>query len=157
MIDTKAVKKAYKKQINNCKNRVDVLGNPVEMRMTLQQFADKWIQSGHWDLRGVGKGKYCMARHNDIGHYEWNNVEIKLHGENISEANKGKPRSAETKAKIAAGRKGKLSPIKGKPKPKVQCPNCGTWGPSNNMKRYHFDNCKQPYRRVLKTFDSQTD
>ena len=131
MID-KAVKEAYVAQISTCKNKVDVLGNPVEMRMSLQQFADKWIQSGHWDERGRGRDKYCMARNNDIGHYEWDNVRIITNAENVREAKKGKTQSAETCAKrsatltgkpktikhaanISSGKKGKPSPHKGKP------------------------------------------
>lgn len=29
-----------------------------------------------------------------------------------------------------------------KPKSKIECPHCGKIGGSNNMKRWHFDNCK---------------
>ena len=153
MIDMNAVEKAYKEQILYIANKVDALGNPVKMKMTVQQFADEWIQSGHWDERGRGKGKYCMARNNDIGHYEVGNVRIILHSENVSEAKKGKPHTAEHKAKNSAANKGRSKSAehnaknsasrKGKPVSKIQCPHCGTWGPSNNMKRYHFDNCKR--------------
>lgn len=31
---------------------------------------------------------------------------------------------------------------KGKPKPTITCPHCGKEGSPNNMKRWHFDNCK---------------
>jgi len=33
--------------------------------------------------------------------------------------------------------------LKGVPKKKVACPQCGQIGGAGNMKRYHFDNCKQ--------------
>jgi len=33
--------------------------------------------------------------------------------------------------------------IKGIPKPKLTCPHCGLTGGTPQMKRYHFDNCKQ--------------
>lgn len=163
MID-KAVRKAYTNQIAHCKYKLDALGNPVKMRMSLQQFADIWDQSGHWDQRGRKKDEYCMARHNDIGHYEVGNVKIITNAENVSEAqksrpspNKGKPsplkgrpspnkgrpspkkgipRSIETKDKISAKRKGI-------PKPKIQCPHCGTVvGGHALFKRWHGDNCK---------------
>jgi len=99
MIDMK-IEAAYKAQIDRCKRKVDALGDPVEMRMTLQQFADEWIQSGKWHLRGRKKGQYCMARNNDIGHYEVGNVRIITNSENISEAQKGKSKSEEQKAKM---------------------------------------------------------
>jgi hypothetical protein len=144
MIDMKAIEAAYKAQICNCKNKVDALGNPVEMKMTLAQYADEWIQSNKWDQRGRKKHEYCMARHNDIGHYEKGNVRIITNAENHIEAHKGKPKSAEsnnkrrialtgrprpeevkaklrkpksaeTKAKMSAAKKGCSPPNKGKP------------------------------------------
>ena len=150
MIDMEEVDKAYNKQIENCRYKVDALGNPVEMKMTLQQYHDIWDQSGQWHLRGYRKGQYCMARHNDIGHYEVGNVKIILQSENTSEAHKGKPkpgtsaakkgipRSEATKAKISASKTGKPSP-----KTKTQCVHCGTWASPSNMKRWHGDNCKR--------------
>ena len=47
------------------------------------------------------------------------------------------PRTAEHKANIAKGKTGKPHPIS-----KSMCPHCGKIGGNNNMKRYHFDNCK---------------
>ena len=64
------------------------------------------------------------------------------------------PRSQETKDKISAAKKGKntgpqseehkakRSASMRKPKSKCICPHCGQLGGSNNMKRWHFDNCK---------------
>jgi hypothetical protein len=148
MIDMIEVEAAYKQQIYNCKHKVDALGNPVEMRMTLQQFADEWDQSGQWHLRGTKKGQYCMARHNDIGHYEVGNVRIILNSENTSEALKGKPKSAEACAKMSAAQQGKPKSEEhkaklSKPKPKTQCAHCGTWVAPAMMKRWHGDNCKK--------------
>ena len=167
MIDLKIYEPAYKAQIRGCKRKVDVLGNPVEMRMSLQQFADKWDQSGHWDQRGRKKGEYCMARIDDLGHYEWDNVKIILHSENVTESQIGnrnhmfgKTQTLESNAKRSAtltGRpawnKGKPSPKKGRPEPKLQCVHCGKWAAPNMMKRWHGDNCKKSPR----TFGSQTD
>jgi len=49
-----------------------------------------------------------------------------------------KPRSIEHRASIAKGKIGKPHPIS-----KSTCPHCGKLGGNNNMKRYHYDNCKQ--------------
>ena len=53
----------------------------------------------------------------------------------MSEAHKGRVVSEESKKKMSEARKGK-------PKPKVTCPHCGLTGGNSQMKRYHFDNCK---------------
>ena len=60
--------------------------------------------------------------------------------------NKGKPHTDEAKAKMHKPRKPHLEETKAKmrkPKPQKQitCPHCSKTG-GNNMKRYHFDNCK---------------
>ena len=33
--------------------------------------------------------------------------------------------------------------LKGRPKPKLTCPHCGKIGGAPQMKRHHFDNCKE--------------
>lgn len=43
-----------------------------------------WDESGKWAERGRGQGKYCMARHGDLGAYEAGNVFICLCVENNS-------------------------------------------------------------------------
>lgn len=76
------------------------------------------------------------------------------HKEKLRLANLGKKASPETRAKNSAVWKGrthstetrqKLSEWRmGKPHPQqtVSCPHCVKVGALNNMKRYHFDNCK---------------
>jgi hypothetical protein len=160
MVDMKAFKAAYYSQVFTCSKKLDALGNPVKMHMTFEEWMDIWLKSGKCHLRGRGKGKYCMARHNDIGHYEVGNVKIIPFEENVQAAQKGRPKTAETCAKLKIARTGKpghnkgkphsaewsakiSASLKGKPKPKTQCPHCGKWGGSSNMTRYHFDNCKK--------------
>jgi hypothetical protein len=59
-----------------------------------------------------------------------------------SEKAKDRVVSDETKAKLSASNKGKPSPKKGIPRPKLTCPHCGLEGGNSSMKRWHFDNCK---------------
>jgi len=78
----------------------------------------------------------------------------------MSEIQKGKKHSAETRAKISAANSGKKHPMYGKPvseehrknisnalkgktRKKITCPHCNKTGGDNNMKRWHFDNCKK--------------
>ena len=55
----------------------------------------------------------------------------------ISEANKGKIPSEETKKKMSEANKGKSKKQKN-----IECPHCFKIGSANNMKRWHFNNCK---------------
>lgn len=80
----------------------------------------------------------------------------KTHGEHVSAALRGIPKSEEHKIAMSRARKGKKTgpcsqerkiaisnALKGKHTlPLVVCPHCGLEGRSN-MKRWHFDNCKK--------------
>jgi len=46
--------------------------------ITFPEWLDCWVRSGKWADRGVGAGKYCMARFGDEGPYKIGNVEIAL-------------------------------------------------------------------------------
>ena len=98
----------YIRHKRNTIHRVDILGNPIEMRLTFEQWWEIWEASGKYNLYGKGKGKYCMSRYNDIGHYEVGNVFIQLHSANAGQAHKGKVVSDKTRQKLSnahAGRK----------------------------------------------------
>ena len=114
---------AYYKQKYMCREKKDAQGNPVEMRLSFMDWLGIWFESGKWEQRGIKAGTYCMARHNDIGHYEEGNVSIILNADNISQAHKGRkhteehrrrnaearigvPRSEETKVKIGNSHRG---------------------------------------------------
>lgn len=58
----------------------------IAWELTLPQWWDIWQKSGHWNDRGLGSGKYVMARICDIGAYSIDNVAIITHNENSSEA-----------------------------------------------------------------------
>lgn len=83
--EMKKAKLQYQKQRNFCKRRVDRNGNPIEMRLTFDEWLNIWISSGHWHERGCKRGQYVMSRKADLGHYEIDNIEIKTVGENIIE------------------------------------------------------------------------
>lgn len=44
-----------------------------------------WEESGKWELRGQGSGRYAMARYGDVGPYAPGNVKIITHNENSTE------------------------------------------------------------------------
>ncbi len=75
------------------------------------------------------------------------------HKNKIREKSRLKTNSEETRKKISISNKGKIISEeqrikmslaqKGKEYPKVICPHCGKIGAGPNMKRYHFNKCKE--------------
>lgn len=66
----------YLNQKSHCKRRKDRLGNQILMLLTFEEWLDIWTKSGHLHERGNKRGQWCMARNNDLGHYEIGNVSI---------------------------------------------------------------------------------
>lgn len=96
---------AYKQQRHHCKGRVDRLGNPVEMRLSFEEWLEIWLASGHLEERGKRRGQYCMSRVNDLGSYEKGNVFIQLATQNLRDAGpqiKAAKKRPEASAKISA-------------------------------------------------------
>lgn len=72
------------------------------------------------------------------------------HNKHNSEAHKGKPAhnknvpmKEEQKVKLRKPKSEQAKVNMRKPKSRSICPHCGIEGGSNNMQKYHFDNCKQ--------------
>ena len=115
----KKLRKKYGIHRNNTYYRVDKLGNPIQFRLTFEEWVTIWYNSGHWRDMGCKTGQYCMSRYNDIGHYEVGNVEIILTIENVVQGikgmtrpgregmNKGIKRSPETIERMRASQIGK--------------------------------------------------
>lgn len=73
------VKTKYGNQKDSAKRR------GVEWQFTFEEWMRVWIDSGKWEMRGRGKGQYCMARHGDVGPYNTSNVSIILSQKNSSD------------------------------------------------------------------------
>lgn len=84
MFDLEKLKTSYRYQKYACKTRKDRLGNPIHFNLTFDEWLQIWIDSGKLHLRGNYKHQYCMARKDDIGHYEIGNVGIVTNYENNS-------------------------------------------------------------------------
>ena len=125
---------AYKKYVHHKHN---AKYRNISFEISFDEWWDIWQKSGKWLERGKGKGKYVMARHNDIGPYAVNNVSIKTQEENTHEANVGdKNPSKRSGALISAG-------LLGMPKQVFKCVKCHKdIGGASNLKRWHNDNCK---------------
>jgi hypothetical protein len=84
-IDNRSARTKYNYQKKNAKAR------DIDWKFTFEQWINVWIESGHWDERGSGKGKYVMARKGDAGPYSVDNVYICLSTQNNSDAHRFNP------------------------------------------------------------------
>ena len=78
--EIKHYRRVWGTQKSNAKRR------GIEFKLTYEQWIDWWLNTGHFEDRGLGKGKYVMSRIGDSGAYELGNIECKLHEENGREA-----------------------------------------------------------------------
>lgn len=121
-------------------------GHRIRVTMTFEEWLRVWIDSGRLHLRGSGRGKFCMARKDDLGDYAVNNVVIKACEENSREGKLGRP-----------GMKGRVSPTKGLSQseasnelrsaamaavPQLKCPHCSKIGQRAAMSRHHMERCR---------------
>jgi hypothetical protein len=102
-INLTLAKQRYQEQKNAAIQR------KLEWQFDFQSWLNVWIQSGKWDLRGKGIGKYCMSRLNDCGPYSPANVFIQSHQQNSVDAHKGLPNP-----KVAIANAGRVPWNKGK-------------------------------------------
>lgn len=101
-IDLKQAKHKFDRLVRSGRrqDRKDILGNPIECRLTFEQWLKVWVDSGHYHEMGAGKGKYVLSRKDDIGHYEEGNVFVQSHSDNVRQSLLGKKRNPETCAKL---------------------------------------------------------
>lgn len=101
IFDLKKLKKVFQAQKDGAGSR------GIAFIMSFDDWLSIWIKSGKLHLRGNGRGKYCMARFNDMGPYAVGNVKIILQGDNTKEAHVGKQLSPYTKQLLRSANLGK--------------------------------------------------
>lgn len=79
---SKDVKKARSQFFDQ---RVSARWRGIEFKLSFDEWWEIWQKSGHWQERGRGVDKYCMARIGDKGAYEVGNVKIVTGSRNSSE------------------------------------------------------------------------
>jgi hypothetical protein len=77
----KYLRQRYRLKKSSTKGRVDKLGNPVEFRLSFEEWEKLWDDAGLLPNRD-----YILSRVNDIGHYEVGNVYINHNLLNVTEA-----------------------------------------------------------------------
>lgn len=107
-MNTVLTSRRYNQQRLVTRGRIDAAGNPIEFRLSFDEWFQIWTDSGFASQMGVGRGKYCMSRLNDIGHYEVGNVFIQDHFKNLEQAwaigySPSNPKSPEHRRKISIG------------------------------------------------------
>jgi hypothetical protein len=75
---------AYKK-FRCHRRRARYRNPPVPFRFTFREWWMIWLESGHWEERGIRRGQYVMARPGDLGAYEVGNVEICTSEKNLAD------------------------------------------------------------------------
>ncbi len=106
--ELRALRDAYNVQKKTqARRKPDRNGRPIRVTMTFEEWLQVWTASGKLNLRGRGRGKFCMARKDDLGDYAVGNVEIRSHEDNCREAKLGRPVPQCTRDKMSAGRSGK--------------------------------------------------
>lgn len=78
----------------------------IPFSLSFSEWNDIWVNSGKWEMRGVGANKYCMCRVGDKGGYNKGNVYIDLFNNNAKLANTGRIHSPERNAQKSALKKG---------------------------------------------------
>lgn len=91
-------KETFTRQANAAKRR------GIEWRLSFDEWLAIWAASGQYENRGRGRGKYCMARHGDVGPYAVGNVEIIKHEQNASDCRANHKRTTEDLALQALGK-----------------------------------------------------
>jgi len=82
-INTKEEIRKSKYKFDNQKKSAAERG--ISFEFSYDDWIQYWIASGKWENRGPYKDQYCMARHNDIGPYNADNVKIITNSENVLE------------------------------------------------------------------------
>lgn len=131
MIDKKIALLRFKQQ------RYNAIARNIPFEMSFDEWYNIWDQSGKWDQRGKGAGKYVMSRHNDIGPYKIGNVSIKSQEENSHESSAGNRNRAKTRGHLISAK------LKGVPKAVYKCNVCKRDIANKvNLIRWHNDACK---------------
>jgi hypothetical protein len=84
-----------------CEQRYGALQRGIQFLLSAEEWWSIWTMSGHWNARGSGRGRYCMARYNDAGPYAVGNVRIITNEENGTEL--WRCCSPETRARMIGG------------------------------------------------------
>jgi hypothetical protein len=71
-------------------HRHNAVTRGVEFKLTFDEWWKVWQDSGRWEQRGAGVGKYCMCRIGDVGPYSADNVFIGSFAQNTRDARKPK-------------------------------------------------------------------
>jgi hypothetical protein len=119
-------KQRYFEQKQNARRR------NIPFELSFYEWYKIWMDSGKWDQRGKGAGKYVMSRNNDIGPYAVGNVYINLCEDNAQQTNKGVTFDVVHKQNIAKALRGKMKTLQHNVnnslgqlnRPKHNCPKC---------------------------------
>ena len=73
------LRKSYNNHRNNARHR------GIDFQLSYEEWCSIWQDSGYAELRGTGRGRYCMSRYNDTGAYAVGNVFIQPSTANVAQ------------------------------------------------------------------------
>jgi hypothetical protein len=80
-MDEKILLEKFKSKKASTKGRTDINGNPIEMKLSFDQWCKLWTEAGVLPGRN-----YVLSRKNDTGNYEIDNVYIQHNLYNLTES-----------------------------------------------------------------------
>jgi hypothetical protein len=80
----------------------------IPFLLTFEKWWSIWQDSGKWEMRGIRRGCYVMARFGDVGPYAVGNVSIVPHEANSAAPNAAKNRTPKMRAVTAARNKARV-------------------------------------------------
>lgn len=80
MLNEKFLRKKFLAKIGSTKGRVDKNGDPIEFRLTLDQWCQLWNEAGVLPAQ-----PFVLSRKSDLGHYEIGNVYVSHNLLNVTE------------------------------------------------------------------------
>lgn len=116
--------------------RARAIQRGIDWELTFEQWFQWWMDTGHWDQRGKGFGKYVMSRYGDIGPYSLDNIFCQLDVENSREGAK-KLKGVKKSEEFCKNLSIKLA---GRPKPHQE----------GKLNRFHKDNLTDDLREKIK-------
>lgn len=111
-----------------------------ESSMSIEEYLDLISASGlRPDMIGLRRGKYSIARFNDLGAYDLDNCRFILIEDNVAERKEGYQKHPEFRVKMS---------IISKARKRIACGHCGKIATKQMFARWHGNKCKAKNREV---------
>ena len=87
------IRKRYHMLRSNARRMARLSGNPIEFKLTIDEWYTFWKNSGHYEEMGTARGQYVLARKDLSQDYTIDNIEVITINENIQRHHQGVPKN----------------------------------------------------------------